>query len=363
MSGNSGLAIRDLNPTFDEALVRWEHFWHGEVYGRPLVCGCWWEGSLDGWPLARRYRRACLGEHEGLVEGIEEVLSVQRWFGEALPCFCGDYGPDQYAAFLGASLSYSEDSPETNWVEPTVDSWEGASLSLDESNATLAGVLALTRALAAGSQGRYYVGSIDAHSHLDTLSALRGAQRLVFDLYDQPEAVASALARVRPMYPRVYSLVAEAGATGLPGSSEGGFWGPGRFGVIQCDFIFLIGPEHFRRFALPEIEAEAEWLDQVYFHLDGPCSFTHLDDLLRIPNMGIVSVDSGDGQPPNHTWVELHKRILAAGKMTRLYGAGLDLERVKWLHRELGPRGVIYHPATGDRAELARIAEWLERNT
>ena len=133
--------------------------------------------------------------------------------------------------------------------------------------------------------------------------------------------------------------------------------------MIQCDLIYLLGPEHFRRFCLPGIEAEAAYLDHVYFHLDGPGSFRHLDDLLAVPNIGIIPVDSGDGQPENHTWVDLFRRILAKGKMVRIYGGGLDFERVKVLHRELGPKGVIYCPAIGTRDGVARLCEWLAANT
>ncbi len=79
--------------------------------------------------------------------------------------------------------------------------------------------------------------------------------------------------------------------------------------------------------------------------------------------MGIISVDSGDGQPVNHSWTDLHKRIIAAGCATKLYGPGLSLDRIKVLHRELGPRGVIYCPDVGTRAELEEIMTWLERNT
>jgi hypothetical protein len=186
---------------------------------------------------------------------------------------------------------------------------------------------------------------------------------MALDLYDYPDQVAEAMRQVRPLFPRIYTAVAEAGANGLPGSCQGGIWGPGKFGIIQCDFIYMIGPAHLRRFVLPAIEEEAAWLDHVYFHLDGPCSFIHLDDLLAIPNMGIISVDSGDGQPVNHSWLEVHKRIVAAGRATKLYGGGLDLERIKYLHRELGPKGVIYCPAVGTREELLRIMEWLEQNT
>jgi len=358
------MGIEQVNPNWAEATVAWEHLWHGEVYKRPLVLGGYWEGTVDGAPLAHFYRRAVAGDHDALAAEADRVAGVWRCAGEAAPSFSADHGPDQFACFLGAEFRFSESSPGTNWIDPIVEDWDAfLPLGFDESNPTYQSVLALTCKLAERSRGRYFVAPLDAHSHMDTLSALRGPQRMALDLYDHPDQVEEAMRQVRPMFPRVYDAVAEAGRTGLPGSAHGGCWGPGRFSVIQCDFIYMIGPKHFTRFVMPAIEEEAAFLDQVYFHLDGPGSFRHLDDLLSIPNMGIISVDSGDGQPVNHSWTDLHKRIIAAGCATKLYGPGLSLDRIKVLHRELGPRGVIYCPDVGTRAELEEIMTWLERNT
>lgn len=351
-------------PDFDEARTRWEHFWHGEVDKRPLVMAHAFHGQVREWPGSRSYERAVLGRYDETLDLIDEFMDVAEYLGEAMPSFGVCHGPDQYAAFLGAELKFNDSSGNTNWVDPLIDDWATADLTLHEANPTFQSVLAFARAMAERARGRYLVGPIDAHSHLDTLSALRGPQRLLMDLYDCPEQIDRAMAQVRPLFPRVYQAVWDAGDMGgAKGCSQGEFWGPGKFGVIQCDFIYMIGPEHFRRFALPAIAEEAAWLDQVYFHLDGPGSFRHLDDLLAVPNMGIISVDSGDGQPENHTWVDLFQRILAAGCKVRIYGSGLDLERIKVLHRELGPRNVIYSPAVGTRAEFERICDWLVANT
>lgn len=354
-----------LKPDFEDARIRWNHFWNGEVYDRPLLL---WESHDGPWapnPYAYRYRRACEGRWDEILDDLDVWTEHHTWHGESMPSFDPDWGPDQYAAFCGARLRFTDSSPDTNWVDPIVDDWESfGPVSLDEGSAAFQGVLAYAAALAERGAGRWLTAPIDAHSHADTLSALRGPQRFAQDLIDCPEAVDRAMGEARRLFPQVYEAVYAAGRMGGPrGCAQGPVWSEGRFGIIQCDFIYMIGPRHFRRFILPAIEEEVAHLDHCYFHLDGPNSFRHVNDLLSIPNLGIISVDSGDGHPVNHTWVDLFKRILAKGKMVKVYGAGLDLDRIKVLHEELGPRGVIYCPAVGTVAEFDEIRSWLTANT
>jgi hypothetical protein len=352
-------------PDLDEALTRWRHFWNGEVYKRPLVMGCVATGPVEKHPWFGGYKRAVEGNHQETLDRIDALLDAQDYIGEMIPCFIVDHGPDQYAAFLGAELTFSDASPDTNWVDPIVDDWDDfLPFRFDENNPTYQSVLRFARAMAEHAEGRYHVSPLDAHSHADTLSALRGPQQFAMDLIESPKKVEEAMRQIRPMFRTVYDAVYKAARMDDGrGCCIGGHWAEGRFSYVQCDFIFLIGPEHFRRFILPAIEEEVEYLDHSYFHLDGPGSFTHLDDLLAIPNLGIISVDSGTGQKANHLWVDLFKRILAAGKMIRAYGEGLNLDRIKVLHRELGPKGVIYCPEVGTREGLEEIMDWLERNT
>lgn len=352
-------------PDFEAAATAWRHFWNGEVYKRPIVMAGYYDGPAPPNPSEGRYRKAATGDYQAVLDRVDEFLKVYRYLGEAMPAFGVDHGPDQYAAFLGANLKFSESSQHTNWVEPIISDWDSfLPVRFDEGNPTYQSVLRFARAMARHAEGRYLVSPIDAHSHADTLSALRGPQQFAMDLILCPEKVEEAMRQVRPLFRKVYSAVYEAGGMGgAKGCSQGGFWSDGKFGVIQCDFIFMIGPAHFRRFILPAIEEETEFLDYSYFHLDGPGSFRHLDDLLSIRKLGIISVDSGAGQKANHLWTDLFKRILAAGKAIHVYGEGLNMDRIQVLHRELGPKGVIYRPAVGSREEVLRIMDWLEKNT
>ena len=111
------------------------------------------------------------------------------------------------------------------------------------------------------------------------------------------------------------------------------------------------------------IEEEAAFVDHSIFHLDGVGAFRFLDDLLAIRDLDMIQLTPGAGEAPNHTFVELFKKILAAGKGIQVSGAGLTPDRVKQLHRELGPKGPMYMPQCRTREEAEELLEWLERNT
>ena len=361
-------------PDFEEARTAWEHFWAGEVYKRPLVIASCRQSSTQPQPPSKPrserprtsgYHMAFTGRHQEILDGIDHQLETRCWLGEAMPAFGAGFAPDQYAAFLGASIKFSESSIETSWVDPIVEDWESfLPLRFDPSNATFQSLLELIRKLAEHGRGRYLVSCIDAHSHGDTLSALRGPERFCLDFLDHPDLVARAMADARKMFPAVYSAVYDAGNMGTPaGCAQQALWCEGKCGVIQCDFITMISREHFRRFILPAIEEEAAFLDHCMFHLDGVGAFRHLDDLLAVKDIDVIQVLPGDGRPPTHMWVDHLKRVLKAGKAVQILGAGLDLDRIKVLHRELGPERVMYLPSVHTREGIEEVLNWLEQNT
>jgi len=353
-------------PDFERAATAWNHFWNGEVYERPLVLASCHIGpgpAID--PRRDVYYHGLTGAYEAHLDLIDRHLEETVYLGEMMPAFRVDHGPDQYAAFLGATLRFPDStaSRRTNWAEPIVEDWDDfLPIRLDPNNATFQSVLRFARLMAKRAEGRYLVRAIDTHSHADTLSALRGPERFTLDFLERPERVERAMADMRRIGPVIYDAIYEAGNMGGPKGCSQIVWSEGKCGVIQCDYIIMLGPEHFRRFILPAIEEEAAHRDHCLFHLDGPGAFRHLDDLLAVKDIDVIQLVPGAGQPPAHTWVDHLKRCLAAGKGVQVYGAGLNLERIKVLHRELGPRGVMYCPS-GRREQIEEIMAWLKANT
>ena len=71
-------------------------------------------------------------EVEPRVEAFEKSIEGQVFHGETFPMFDPNLGPDIYAAFYGAELTYGE---VTSWSHPIVKTWDDmAKLKLDMTN-------------------------------------------------------------------------------------------------------------------------------------------------------------------------------------------------------------------------------------
>jgi hypothetical protein len=352
-------------PDFERAALMWDHFWAKEVLKRPLVVASAWKPGTPGGDHGLRYYRALTGRHDEQMREIDKWLDSTIFMAESMPLFGPDLGPDQFAAFLGTELEYSEDSPDTNWVKPVVEDWDRfLPLRLDPNNKAWKLILDYSRKLAKHSQGRYLLSVADLHGNADALSALRTPAKLCMDFYDCPDKVAEAMRQVRAFFRPVYDALYEAGGMGGVRGSGGWapFWCRGKFATIQSDYLALVGPEIGRKYILPALEEEASYLDHCVYHLDGPGCIPHLDNLLAIKRIDVIQWVSGAGQRPMHEWTDILKRCQKAGKGLQLYDIQ-DIETVKRLASELRPEGLVYCLSMGTEEKIREVTDWLERNT
>ena len=346
-------------PDFEQARTYWRAYWNGAVLDRPCTM------VLAPADPARPIKRPPIltragGDYPAALARFEHYAAATWFGGEAMPSVDCWFGPDQFAAFLGAELTYAEDD-ETSWTTPCISDWRGVQLALDERPGSVWSELLRFVRLAAGrSQGRYLVSTLDMHTNLDGLRGLRGTQELCFDLVDCPDDVERALNQARALYAPVYNAVYAAGGMERGCTS----WLPSyceqRYAVVECDVICLLGPRHARRFVLPAIEEEAGYLDHCIFHLDGPTALTHLDDILAIPKIDAIQWVPGDGQPRSPEWMDLLRKIQAAGK-----GLWLDwtIEEIHAHYRDLRPEGVCFYTTAGSVQEAEELLGWLKANT
>ncbi len=347
-------------PDFDEALRHWRAFWEQEVLDRPCLKIVVPPSGKDLQPLSGVQNPH--GDLASYVRQFDEWAANAYFAADAVPFFVPNFGPDVFSAFFGAELRFATDH-STSWVVPFVTDWDNVEEAFSRPrgywwNAALDFVI---KAREIG-RGKFGVGIFDLHSNLDCLAAVRGPEQLCIDLFDCPDTVEQVLSWVRRAYPLVFEALYEAS-----GQKETGcttwlpMYYPGKFAVVQCDFICMIGPEHFRRFVLPALEEEAAYLGHCCFHLDGPEALVHLDDILSIPAIQAIQWVPGAGNAPLIEWIDLLKRIQEAGKSVYV---GCTAEELPIFHKELAPDRVFYDVhGVASKKEADDLVWWLVENT
>ncbi|MFH1573675.1 MAG: hypothetical protein ABIG68_06800 [Acidobacteriota bacterium] len=357
MSGKgSALALK---PDLADAERRWLAFWEGEIVDRPCCMIRAPQEGVEPVP-APPYMSGARGDMGAVADQVLAGARAVYWGGESIPCYTPSFGPDMFAAWLGAELVFPEDETRTSWAKPCVDDWEEfLPLALDPENYWWRRMLDFCETLAERFAGQMLVAHLDLHSNLDALLALRGGERLCLDLMDVPETVDRAMGDVRTAYGRIDLALRQAGKMGgacgwIP------FYHPERTNVIQCDFAALIGPEHFRRWGIPALEEEAAHLGRCAMHYDGPEMLVHLDDICAIPQLRCIQWQPGARNQPFSGWMDLLKVIQGKGKGVYVSCSCADLPMY---HRELRPERVCYQCSASSPQEAEKTLAWLRANT
>ena len=138
-------------------------------------------------------------------------------------------------------------------------------------------------------------------------------------------------------------------------------WSPRRTQAIQCDFCYMISPEHFRKFALPWLEYEISWLDHAVYHMDGPGQIRHLDDLLALPGLHTIQWVPGAGQAPAPAWLEMLRKIQRAGKGVQVL---VSVEELKAIYSQLAPEKTYYWVLDCPNQSAAEsLLAWMKAHT
>jgi len=350
----------DLKPDLREAEQRWLAFWEQEIIDRPCCMICAPKEASAPVPPAPPYMAGARGDMAAVADQALAWACSQYWGGEAIPCYTPSFGPDMFAAWLGAELVFPEEETGTSWARPCIEEWESAlPLALNPANYWWRRMLDFCAVLAERFAGKMLVTHVDLHSNLDALLALRGGERLCLDMMDRPETIDRAMRDVRSLYRPIDQGLRQAGRmAGACGWIP--LYHPERTNVIQCDFAALIGPQHFRRWALPALEEEAAYLGRCTMHYDGPEMLVHLEDVCAIPHLKCIQWTPGARNQPFSQWMDLLKRIQEQGMAVYI---SCSTEELPVYHRELKPELVCYHCWAPNQQEADRLLQWLKANT
>lgn len=282
---------------------------------------------------------------------------------DSLPVANANYGPGSLANFFDSEPDYTQ---ETVWFLPTIqdvlEPEKLPSLKFDPENKWWEILEETLRKNAELAKGKYRLGVPDLVENIDVLASLRDPQTLLMDMIERPEWIEEKVMEINQVffeaYDRIYDII-----KGEDGSSifwAFALWSQGKTAKVQCDTSAMFSPDMFKRFVVPALTEQCEWLDNSMYHLDGHQCICHLDNILEIDSLDAVEWTSDPTVPRggDPCWYEMYKRILDAGKCVQV--VMILPQEIKPLLDAVGPKGMYICTGTKNEADYEEISRILE---
>jgi len=321
----------------------------------------WWDHEIIDRPVISYYfskKRAAIGGYLDALgqdwrlakkpEGIEEAIdsfekNAEKTYygGEAIPSYFPNYGPGIVAAIFGVEPKFQS---ETIWFNRPTKSEEIISLlesvKLNQNNEWYSRILRITEYAVKRAKENYQVSITDLGGVLDILSSFLGPTNLLLTMKRKPHIIDTCREIILEKLIKIYDKLYETIKKDCKGFNAWlNVWCRKSWYPVQCDFIAMLNPKWFKRFALPDIITQIEHMDYAIYHMDGPYQIPFLDDFLSISHLTGIQWVPGAGRQPqgSEEWIPLYKRIQKAGKNVVIDTLS---EKVPHLYRNLEHKGL-----------------------
>jgi 5-methyltetrahydrofolate--homocysteine methyltransferase len=323
---------------WDSISQNWLAWWAGELDRALVVLECV-ETQNNATP---HYASTFLGNY-GLDTPIDELLDLfvprlqaTHYLGDAFPRFWPNFGPGIVATCAGAHLHAVQD---TTWFSPNFNGViSDLHAGTTEKGLWWQRAMAITQAAIEHWGEQLSMGFADLGGNLDILAHLRGTQQLLLDLIDSPQEVDRLISETNTLWLSCYEDLYEQTQHGRGITCWGPCWSPSRGYLLQSDFSYMISPQMFERYVLPDLTVCCEYLDYPFYHLDGKGQLPHLEMLLSLEGLRGIQWVPGDGQPQAEHWLPLLNRIRQSGKLCQVY---VSANGALTILRELGGKGML----------------------
>jgi hypothetical protein len=307
----------------DEAKSRLEAWWDHEIIDRPVFSyyastkraslGGYLDSRSSEWTLAQQPE-----EIEAVLDGFEKRAETTFFGGESIPSFMPNYGSGILSAIFGAIPKFQS---ETVWFSRPTETKDIIShlesVKLNQNNEWYERLLRITEFTARRSKGAYQISVSDIGGVLDTLSSFLGPTKLILTMKRKPEIIDTCreiiLEKLLFLYDKLQNII-EKYCDGC--NSWLNVWCRKRWYPVQCDFIAMLNPKWFKRFALPDIKTQIDHMDYALYHMDGHYQIPYLEDFLSIPNLTGIQWVPGSGKAiqGSESWLTLYKKIQSCRK-------------------------------------------------
>ncbi|HOF90067.1 MAG TPA: hypothetical protein PLZ36_18485, partial [Armatimonadota bacterium] len=311
------------------------------------------------WPTPADGEERWLGP-EFVTAAIRATLAHTHYLGEAIPSYLLMGG---WAVGFGSPVEFQD---RTIWLGPTTVDWDSPpTFDLDWDDPWLVKYRRLYQAvLELAGWDDFLVGKPCLLPGNDLLIALLGPDEFMLALVERAEWVREAIiamARQRvALFNHFYELAAPVHAFPYGNAQWMPFWAPERYLATQSDVSCMLSPAMFDACILPELEVYGEAFGALWCHLDGARALQHLPTLLSRPYLRVMQFVPEPDMPPNGPeWLQLYRRIQAAGVIVHVQVAPADIEPlVKALDPALLCLDTWCDDAGAAEELLADVARW-----
>jgi hypothetical protein len=355
---------RDLSakPDYDASAARYEAFFARDGSERPPVCIRF---PKDGyvWPELPRpqyssHKQRWCDVKTRAAHDAAYVMSVE-YYADSMPIVWPNLGPEIFTAFCGCGYGFTE---STTWSVPCVKSPTDPTPRVDFDNHYFKLLEEYTDELLKYGRGNFIVGLSDFHPGGDHVAALLDPENLAVALIEEPDAVLAMMDAANEDYIKVYRHFADKLiAAGMPLTSWLPLISDGYYYIPSCDFSCMVSNDMFKKFFLPAIEMECNFMEHTIYHLDGPNALRHLDTLLAIDSLDALQWVPGAGRDNFAESLAIWKRAQDAGK-----GVQVDahVSQLGEIMSALSPKGVWFSSIGGIQSRehadkvIAEIEKW-----
>ena len=325
----------------DEVRGRLSKWWNGGDIGRPAMCITAprdepWE-NIEAMPQPQGRLSDCSAFDFNYCLNLAARGCINNcYLAEAVPAVSHDLLPNCLALYLGCK---GVEQSGTVWCEPFLEEPDEAKFKFEPQNFYWDFTLRLAREELRIGKGRFLVAFPDLIEGLDTLSAMRGMEKLLYDIFDRPDWVHQCLRQITDLYFHYYDILYDMIRDEVGGSYFWA-WAPGRIAKFQCDVSAMIGPDTFREFMVPVLTEMTERVSYSIYHWDGPDAIPHHDHILSIPNLTAVQWTPGAAAEPvfDKKWWPLYHKTIESGKKMVLISLGGTIDEMKALKKEFGQK-------------------------
>ena len=230
-------------------------FWAGSL-ARPVLSGRDPGRAKPAVPLLSQATCHDLSIAPGaLIDRLDYELSTFTFLGDSFPYINLDcFGPGIAAAFMGASL---DNSGGNVWFfPPEKKPVEEIHLSYNADNVWLRRVKAIGEAAMQRWQGMVLVSMPDLGGILDILATFCQAENLLAGFYTAPLEIKRLISEAHALWHRFFDEINQVLQPANPGYSDwSSVYSDCPAYILQCDVAYMIGPEMFDEFVLPELES------------------------------------------------------------------------------------------------------------